>query len=265
MELNMLVGLAGLLRVKRRDDLLSTLLHWILDDELLIAAPNRLRLRYYLNMLLLLRPRISVHNKLLGGLLRVLRRRACENWRRTCENGLLLIIFALSVQALRRVLLNHIRRWHHVRGVTLHSYELLTVGTWLQYCLDLVLRVNHMLDRLHLWGVCDLIRGRYVLQLVLLCRLIEKDLLTTVRSLQLNTRSLLDLSLQHLSLELQNRCCCSDSRVRWRVLMHDLHCYIRRDVVLLLNDVSWLLDDGWWRTRENRLGSSYLLIALEKF
>lgn len=47
--------------------------------------------------------------------------------------------------------------------------------------------------------------------------------------------------------------------------MHDLHSYIGRDEALLLNDVSWLLDDGWWRTRENRLGNSYLLIALEKF
>lgn len=269
-KLNLLVLLTRLLGIEGGDDLLAR----VLNDNL-VAAPELLRLRDNLDLLLLLRPGVGVNDKLLDLLLRALllvvdlRWRAVENGRRLVQRDvgndpschlvgfstfllhlgdLVFDVFLVEsdrrrcVEDLGRILLNDVGRRNHERCVALHRDELLTVGARLENALDLLLRLNHVLDCLHLRGVCDLVGGWNILQLVLLSgSLVQmQNLLAAVSTLNLNISR---LQTRRLPLKLYNRRRCPDRR---RDTLDDLHRNIvRYDLmlryeVLLLNDVRGL-------------------------
>lgn len=175
---------------------------------------------------------------------------------------------------LRLVLLDDVGRRNHKRRVTLHGDELLAVGAGLQDSLNLLLRLDDVLDGLHLRRAGDLVGRRDVLQLVLLGRrLIEmQNLLLAVRALDLNVCR---LQTRCLALKLDDWSGRTDGVRRrniYRRLLDDLHLgnnLVLRDEVLLLDYVRWLqvvvLDDCWRRTRQHSLRNRNLLGALKMF
>ena len=122
-----------------------------------------------------------------------------------------------------------VRRGDHISRLPLNCDELLARGTRLDNTLDLLLRLNDLLDRLEMGGACNLI-GRWYAVL----KLFENDLLTT------GILNLKRLEVRCLSLKVDDRCSDTGCR-RWRLLDY-LHGDIIRDDLMLRDEI----DCRWW-------------------